>query len=394
MKRQPAQTIRLAMLFTALVLAHSLTASLAQAQDSGFYLGVGAGSDRADINTQAVFAGIKASGAISAGTSSYDRDTVSKLFVGYRFNQYVGLELGQVDLGTLGYEASAGGTAVQRGEASLDATTLDLLATLPMADRATGFLRLGAGSMDIGQVFSNPGLGAAFTNGSGSATNAHFGTGVEVWITDSFSARLEWEAFRLADNRVLDSSLSALTASVFYRFGASKPAPASQAASAEPVPVQPTVTAADPRSTPAPAPLPVPAPAAASATTLLSLTLDASTLFDLNSAGLKDAGKEQIDQLVRDLASVSYDAIAVTGHTDRLGPPDLNQRLSTQRADAVRDYLIGAGIAAASITARGLSNERPITTLEQCPGERSPALIVCLQPDRRVEVQVSGTRAP
>jgi OOP family OmpA-OmpF porin len=354
------------------VLAHSLTASFAQAQDSGLYLGVGAGTDRADINTQAVFAGIRASGATSAGASSYDRDTVSKLFVGYRFNQYVGLELGRVDLGKLGYEASAGGPAVQRGEASLDATTLDLLGTLPMADVATVFLRLGAGSMDIGQVLSNPAMGAAFANERSSATNAHFGTGVEVRITDSFSARLEWEAFRLADNRVLDSTLSALTASVLYRFGASKPAPAPQAASAEPVPVQATVTAPDPTPTPAPAPAPkpVPAPAAAPATTLLSLTLDASTLFDLNSADLKDAGKEQLDQLVRDLASVSYEAIAVTGHTDRLGPPDLNQRLSTQRADAVRDYLIGAGIAAASITARGLSNERPLTTLAQCPGER------------------------
>jgi len=183
-----------------------------------------------------------------------------------------------VDLGKLGYEASAGGTAVQRGEASLDATTLDLLATLPVADVTTVFLRLGAGSMDSGQVFSNPALGAAFANESSSATNAHFGTGVEVRMTDAFSARLEWEAFRLADNRVLDSTLSALTASVLYRFGASKPAPASQAA--------------------------------------------------------------------------------------------------------------------ASITARGLSNEWPLTTLAQCPGERSPALIACLQPDRRVEVQVSGTRAP
>lgn len=384
------------MLVTASVLAQSLPASLARAQDSGFYLGVGAGTDRADINTQAVFDGIRASGATSAGASGYDRDTVSKLFVGYRFNRYVGLELGQVDLGNLGYEASANGTAVQRGEASLDATTLDLLATLPMADIATAFLRLGAGSMDISQVFSNPALGAAFANGSSSATNAHFGTGLEIRMTDSFSARLEWEAFRLPDNRVLDSTLSALTASVFYRFGAGKPAPAPRAASAEPVPVQPTVTAPDPTPppAPAPAPTPVPAPAAAPATTLLSLTLDASTLFDLNSAELKDAGKQQIDQLVRDLASVSYEAIAVTGHTDRLGPPDLNQRLSTQRADAVRDYLIAAGITAASITARGLGNERPITTLAQCPGERSPALIACLQPDRRVEVQVSGTRAP
>jgi OOP family OmpA-OmpF porin len=372
----------------------SLPASLVQAQDSGLYLGIGAGTDWADINTQAVFAGIRASGATSAGASSYDRDTVSKLFVGYRFNQYMGLELGQVDLGKLGYEASAGGTAVQRREASLDATTLDLLATLPVADVTTVFLRLAAGSMDSGQVFSNPALGAAFANESSSATNAHFGTGVEVRMTDAFSARLEWEAFRLADNRVLDSTLSALTASVLYRFGASKPAPASQAAAAEPVPVQATVTAADPTPAAAPAPTPVPAPAAAPATTLLSLTLDASTLFDLNSAELKDAGKEQIDQLVRDLASVSYDAIAVTGHTDRLGPPDLNQRLSTERADAVRDYLIDAGIAAASITARGLSNERPLTTLAQCPGERSPALSACLQPDRRVEVQVSGTRAP
>ena len=124
------------------------------------------------------------------------------------------------------------------------------------------------------------------------------------------------------------------------------------------------------------------------------MTLDASALFDLNSAELKDAGKQQLDKLVQDLASVRYQGIEVTGHTDRLGPPDLNQRISTERADAVRNYLIGAGINATTITARGLGNQQPITTLVQCPRERSPALIRCLQPDRRVEVKVSGTRAP
>ena len=61
---------------------------------------------------------------------------------------------------------------------------------------------------------------------------------------------------------------------------------------------------------------------------------------------------------------------------------DVQQR---QRAAAVRDHLIAAGVPAEKITAVGRGSVEPVTT---CEGERGQALIDCLAPNRRVEVKV------
>ncbi len=69
-------------------------------------------------------------------------------------------------------------------------------------------------------------------------------------------------------------------------------------------------------------------------------------------------------------------------------------KLSTHRAEAVKTYLVeSAGIPADKIGAKGVDGANPVTKPGECKGTKpTKKLIACLQPDRRVEVEVSGTR--
>lgn len=90
---------------------------------------------------------------------------------------------------------------------------------------------------------------------------------------------------------------------------------------------------------------------------------------------------------------MKYDAVAVTGHTDRIGSQAYNLKLSARRADAVKAYLVESGIPAGAVAAKGVNGADPVTKPEDCKGNKPTAkLIACLQPDRRVEVEVTGTR--
>ena len=62
-----------------------------------------------------------------------------------------------------------------------------------------------------------------------------------------------------------------------------------------------------------------------------------------------------------------------------------------RRAESVKAYLVETGVPADKVTARGVDGEDPVTKPEDCPGRaRTPALIACLQPDRRVDVEVTA----
>jgi len=69
-------------------------------------------------------------------------------------------------------------------------------------------------------------------------------------------------------------------------------------------------------------------------------------------------------------------------------------KLSMRRAEMVKSYLVdSAGIPAGKVTARGADGDDPVTKPDECPGQkRTPKLIACLQPDRRVDVEVVGTK--
>ena len=120
----------------------------------------------------------------------------------------------------------------------------------------------------------------------------------------------------------------------------------------------------------------------------------ADSLFTFDKAVVRPDGKTALDAFARDLQGTRYSTISVEGNTDRLGSDAYNQKLSQERADAVKSYLVSnAGIDARKITAVGRGESNPVTKPGDCKGTKpTPSLIACLQPDRRVDVVVTGER--
>jgi OOP family OmpA-OmpF porin len=146
---------------------------------------------------------------------------------------------------------------------------------------------------------------------------------------------------------------------------------------------------------PAP-PKPVPPPPPPPAPTSEKVTFAADALFDFDKAVLRADGKAKLDDLVSKLAGVSLEVIIAVGYTDRIGPLKHNQDLSVRRAQSVKDYLVSKGIEPNRVYTEGKGPANPV---KQCPdpspkGEirNKQQLIDCLQPNRRVEVEVVGTR--
>jgi len=162
--------------------------------------------------------------------------------------------------------------------------------------------------------------------------------------------------------------------------------PVALAAPPPPAPVPVVVAAAPP-----PAPVMVqPEPVAAPP---LKLSFSADALFDFDKSTLRPAGEVMLDGLRRQLTGATYGEIRVIGHTDRIGGLGYNQSLSERRANAVKDYLVARDLPAARINAEGMGKSQPVTRAEDCAGPKSAKVIACLQPDRRVDVEVSGTQA-
>jgi len=146
---------------------------------------------------------------------------------------------------------------------------------------------------------------------------------------------------------------------------------------------------------PAP-PKPVPPPPPPPAPTSEKVTFAADALFDFDKAVLRADGKSKLDDLVSKLAGVSLEVIIAVGYTDRIGGDAYNQSLSQKRAQAVKDYLVSKGIEPNRVYTEGKGKANPV---KQCPDPSAKGevknrkqLIDCLQPNRRVEVEVVGTR--
>jgi OOP family OmpA-OmpF porin len=100
-----------------------------------------------------------------------------------------------------------------------------------------------------------------------------------------------------------------------------------------------------------------------------------------------------LDSFASALSGTQYRHIHVIGYTDRIGSDEYNLRLSRQRADAVENYLVDkAGVDSGKIEAEGRGKADPVTKPDECGAKRSPKTIACLQPDRRVEIEVSGEK--
>jgi OOP family OmpA-OmpF porin len=171
------------------------------------------------------------------------------------------------------------------------------------------------------------------------------------------------------------------TLGLLYRFGKEAPPPIARAA-------RDVIIEPEPAPARAPPPPPPPPP------TRKKVSFSGDALFDFAKETLRPAGMLELDKFAAELRGTRFDVITVTGHTDRIGSAGYNLKLSQRRAETVKSYLVDkAGIPADKVTTTGADGSDPVTKPEDCKGRtRTPALIACLQPDRRVDVEVTGTQ--
>lgn len=149
--------------------------------------------------------------------------------------------------------------------------------------------------------------------------------------------------------------------------------------------------ASPPPPPPAMAPVPPPPPPQPRNFEIAS---DGTFIFD--KAELTPMGRERVEALLQELkrTNVQPRSILIVGYTDPLGSVEYNQRLSVARANAVRDHMVRVGVPASIIQTEGRGKTNLKITEAECRAEgkarNRTELIACLQPNRRVEIRVTG----
>lgn len=371
----------------ALLLLACVVSPLASADDATWYVGANVGQSRARIDDPRISASLLGSGFASSTIVDDDDSTGFKLFGGYQFNRNFALEGGYFDLGKFGFKATTVPAGTLDGRIRLRGVNLDLVGRLPVTDRFSVFGRVGVNYADARDNFS--GTGAVLVSNPNPRkhdANVKFGAGLQYDFTEALGMRAEVERYRINDAVGNKGDVDLFSIGLVYRFGGRTPAPVARVAVVETPRPAPAPVIVTPPPPPSPAPAPAPAP--------VKVSFSADALFDFNRSTVKPAGRAALDRLAADLRGTSFQTVAVTGHTDRIGSHAYNLKLSANRAEAVKAYLSSqGGIAAAMIDAKGVDGADPVTRPGQCKGSQpTPALIACLAPDRRVDVEVTGTR--
>lgn len=363
-----------------------MAAPFAMAQDTGWYGGANIGQSIATIDHDRISNELLGSGLTTTSIADDDRDRGFKLFGGYQVNKYFAVEAGYFDLGQFSFLANTVPIGTLNGNIKVRGVNLDAVGILPITEKFSAFGRIGVAYAHTDGSFAGTGA-VSVLNPSPSArdTNLKVGLGVQYAFTDALSLRAEIERYRINDAVGNKGDIDLASIGLVYRFGGKTPTPVAQTYMPAPVIIAQApapVYVAPPPPPPPPPPMPQ------------KVSFSADSLFDFDSAAVKQAGRGELDKLATDLRGVDFDVINVTGHTDRIGRQAYNQKLSTQRAEAVGSYLVNAaGIPASKINAKGVNGSDPVTKPGECVGTKvTPALIACLQPDRRVDVEVTGKR--
>ena len=143
-----------------------------------------------------------------------------------------------------------------------------------------------------------------------------------------------------------------------------------------------------------------PAPNAEPTISRQSTSFSTDVLFAFDRYNLSQEGRAKLDEFAAQLVNVNATDVNVAGHTDFKGSDAYNQRLSERRASTVRNYLVSKGVNPSLITARGYGETQQkmqATCEQQTAGvankaKRRLALIDCIAPDRRVDVNVNSVK--
>lgn len=156
-----------------------------------------------------------------------------------------------------------------------------------------------------------------------------------------------------------------------------------------PVPVAQYIA---PVAAPAVAPAPVVIAAAAPLPVLEKVAFEANVLFDSNKSALTSAGRSTLDAFVGKLSGLDTQSVMAIGYADRMGSAASNQILSEDRVNSVKSYLVAKGVASDRVRTSSWGETRPSTSAAECMDANNPKNVACMQPDRHVFIEISGSR--
>jgi outer membrane protein OmpA-like peptidoglycan-associated protein/opacity protein-like surface antigen len=295
-----------------------------------------------------------------------DSSTGLKLFAGYRFGQWLGIEGAYHNFGNFEEDLDLTNPG---GDASAEIDGFSAAALL--------FMPLGSEDVDVyakaGYYFFDQQL---VVDDAVTATNSPsgllLGAGARFGISDRFAVRAEGEWFAIEDG-----DLWALNLGFEYLFGGPPPAPVAAAAPPPPPPPPPP--------SPPPPPPPsdsdgdgvmdgsdqcpgTPAGARVNAQGCEQQLVLRGVNFPNTTATLTPQDALILDSVVDILAKRPAFDVEIRGHTDGSGSEEHNLDLSQRRADAVRDYLVSKGIPADKLTAVGKGEAEPIADNDTADG--------------------------
>lgn len=282
--------------------------------------------------------------------------------------------------GGLGYNRADEDTGIAGVGGRYKQTTLGVDALYMFSrDKFRPFLLAGLGVARNNVDYSNF---AALNDRSKTSWLANVGLGAQYLFNDTFGLQADLRhQWTRSDAKAPGTSFDAdgtigntlLSLGAIFRFGA----PAPVVAAVEPVPV----AAPEPAPEPVAAPVAVPEPCQPKFQTV---TLQAERLFGFDKFKLNGDAVAEVDDVVATLKEhPEFDVVVVTGHTDRIGSEQYNQKLSEKRAEVIKQHLVKHGIEESRILAVGKGESQPLV---ECKGVRGKKLIECLAPNRRVVI--------
>jgi OOP family OmpA-OmpF porin len=370
----------------------------AQPDPSYYYFGLGAGQSQSQLDENATTRSATGTSSSISLTSQDQRGAPYKVFGGYQFSRMFALEAGYFNLGKFGYSATAPGGALS-GQYEVEGVNVDLIGTAPLSDKWSLIGRVGAQYASTDNNFAGSGtLSPLVTSSNRRDTNWKLGIGLQYDISPGMQIRGEAERYRINDGLDNHGDVNTFSMSLVFPLGRSSRVRSTPAAYLAPAPVAtavPMAPVAPVASAVVPPPVAVIQPLSAPiAPAKRRVQLSADSHFGFGKPDLSAAGKGELDAFAKEASTVTFSTVTVEGNTDRLGTEAFNQKLSEERATAVKVYLEGAPeMAGMAINVSGKGESNPVTLAGDCVGTKATkALVACLAPDRRVDVEVVGVQ--
>jgi len=122
------------------------------------------------------------------------------------------------------------------------------------------------------------------------------------------------------------------------------------------------------------------------------VVFDVNVLFDSNKYNLLPAGREQLDGFVGKIGGLEAQSMLAVGYADRMGTDAANQTLSENRVNTVKAYLVSQGVALNRVDTSARGEREPTTWAAECKDANNAKNVACMQPDRHVFIEISGSR--